>query len=384
MVYTSKRSVHHSPALFIRALYADWLVASLGFEMDRERAKFLKLEVIKMAKVIGSRIPNMPWEDKPQGYKEVLWRYSANPVIKRNPGPKIARVINSAVIPYGDGFVGVFRGDHRDTTMHLHFGQSKDGIHWEFEADDIKWVDEAGNPFQPEYAYDPRLTKIGDEYYVMWCTSLCGAPTIGIGKTKDFKTFVRLENAFLPHNRNGVMFPRKINGNYMLLSRPSDNGHTPFGDIYLSESPDLTYWGKHRKVMGRGGGWESLKIGPGPVPIETDEGWLMIYHGVILTCNGYVYSIGAALLDLENPAKVLYRGAPYILTPEVDYEMVGYVPNVCFPCATLCDAETGRLAIYYGSADTYTSLVFGHVDEIIKFVKENNQLLPGDAGPGRD
>jgi beta-1,4-mannooligosaccharide/beta-1,4-mannosyl-N-acetylglucosamine phosphorylase len=218
----------------------------------------------------------------------------------------------------------------------------------------------------------------------MWCTSFAGAPTIGLGKTKDFKTFVRLENAFLPYNRNGVLFPRKINGNYVLLSRPSDNGHTPFGDIYLSESPDMTYWGKHKSVMKAGGTWQSLKIGAGPIPIETDEGWLMIYHGVVQMCNGFIYSFGAALLDLENPSKVLYRSGNYLLTPEEPYETIGFVQNVCFPCAALCDAPTGRLAIYYGTADTYTGIAFGTVDDIIKFTKETNVLLHGDSDLGRD
>jgi len=338
-----------------------------------------------MAKVIGTAVPNMPWEDKPKDFNDVVWRYSQNPIIGWNPGPKkVARVFNSAVIPYGDEYVGVFRADHKDITMHLHFGKSKDAINWEFEEEDIKWVDENGKPFQPAYGYDPRLTQIGDEYYIMWCTSFSTYPTIGLGKTKDFKTFTRLENAFLPHNRNGVLFPRKINGNYVLLSRPSDNGHTPFGDIFISESPDLTYWGKHRRVMGSRGSWESLKIGAGPIPIETDEGWLMIYHGVIRTCNDYVYSMGAALLDLENPSKVLYRGSQYLLTPEKPYETAGYVPNVCFPCAALCDAPTGRLAIYYGAADSYTGIAFSTVDDIIRFTKEFNDLQPGDTDLGRD
>ena len=337
-----------------------------------------------MAKIVGNPLPNIPWEEKPESCKEVLWRYSNNPIIGWNPGPKAARVFNSAVIPYNGEFVGVFRADHKDITMHLHFGKSKDAIKWELDDEDIKWVDEEGKPYQPGYGYDPRLVKIEDEYFIMWCTSMSHAPTIGLGKTKDFKTFVRLENAFLPCNRNGVLFPRKINGNYVLLSRPSDTGHTPFGDIYISESPDLKYWGKHRKVMGRGGGWEALKIGAGPIPIETDEGWLMIYHGVTLTCNGYVYSIGTAILDLENPSKVLYRCNQYLLTPQEPYETTGFVPNVCFPCATLCCAETGRLAIYYGSADTYTSVVFGKVDEIIEFTKKNSSLHHGDGSIGRD
>jgi len=337
-----------------------------------------------MAKIIGTPLTNLPWEPRPQGNEEPLWRFSQNPIIKRNPGPKAARVYNSAVIPYGDEFVGVFRADHRDLSLNLHFGKSKDGINWELEDNPIQWVDESGKPFQPAYSYDPRLVKIEDEYFIMWCTSFAGSASIGLGKTKDFKTFVRLENAFLPYNRNGVLFPRKINGNYVLLSRPSDNGHTPFGDIYLSQSPDLTFWGKHRKVMSAGGSWQSLKIGAGPIPIETDEGWLMIYHGVLLTCSGFVYSIGAALLDLEDPSKVLYRSGTYLLAPEEPYETTGFVPNVCFPCATLCDAATGRLAIYYGAADTYTAIAFGMVDEIIRFTKETNQLQCGDDGLGKN
>ena len=338
-----------------------------------------------MLKIIGeSAIPNMPWEERPQGYRQVMWRYSQNPIIDWNPVKNVARVFNSAVIPYEDGFVGVFRADHTNISMHLHFGRSTDGLKWDLDEDPIKWVDESGKPFQPGYAYDPRLRKIGDEYYVMWCTSHAGNPTIGLGKTKDFKTFVRLENAFLPYNRNGVLFPRKINGNYVLLSRPSDNAHTQFGDIYLSESPDMKFWGKHRKVMGTGGGWESLKIGAGPIPIETSEGWLMIYHGVLYTCNGFVYSMGSALLDLEDPSKVLYRSKYYTLTPQLPYETTGMVPNVCFPCAALCDAPTGRLAIYYGGADTYTGVAFTTVQDLIAFTKENSELQPGDAEIGRD
>ncbi len=340
-----------------------------------------------MAKLInGAAIPNMPWEDKPSNCKEVIWRYSKNPIIGWNPTRQSARIFNSAVIPYGDGYAGVFRSDHKDITMHLHFGKSADGVNWDIDDEEIKWVDEDGKPFTPKFAYDPRLTKIDDTYYVMWCTSFSNQPTIGLGMTKDFKTFVRLENAFLPFNRNGVLFPRKINGNYVLLSRPSDNGHTPFGDIFISESPDMKYWGKHRLVMsaGNGAGWQSMKIGAGPIPIETDEGWLMLYHGVCNTCNGYVYSFGAALLDINEPSKVLYRTGPYLLTPETPYETAGFVPNVCFPCATLVDAPTGRIAIYYGAADTYTAIAFGTVDDIIKFTKENSAPASNDAGLGRE
>ena len=154
----------------------------------------------------------------------------------------------------------------------------------------------------------------------------------------------------------------------------SRTGHTPFGDIFVSQSPDMEFWGKHRHMMGpskfEDSGWQCTKIGAGPVPIETDEGWLLIYHGVITTCQGYVYRMGAALLDRDEPWKVLYRTSDYIMAPYEDYEMNGDVPNVTFPCATLCDAETGRIAIYYGAADTVTGLAFTTVDELLTYMRK--------------
>ncbi|MFX0211161.1 MAG: glycosidase, partial [Candidatus Hodarchaeota archaeon] len=174
-----------------------------------------------------------------------------------------------------------------------------------------------------------------------------------------------------PYNRNGVLFPRKNNGKYAMVSRPSDRGHTPWGDIFYSESPDMIHWGHHRHVMSANFGWQSTKIGAGPIPIETTSGWLMIYHGVLTSCNGFVYSMGAAILDLNRPWEVKYRTGPYILSPQKLYECVGDVPNVVFPCAALTDAATGRIAIYYGAADTVTCLAYTQVDDLIEFTQTN-------------
>lgn len=330
-------------------------------------------------KIMGDALPNMPWQERPAGSSELVWRHKGNPIVGWNPTPKTARVYNSAVTPYEGGFIGVFRADHKNGRPQLHLGRSKEGVSWELQNEEIQWLDEEGKPYQPGYAYDPRLVKIEDTYYIIWCTDFSGA-ALGLGMTKDFKTFIRLENPYIPFNRNGVLFPRKVNNRYLMLSRPSDSGHTPFGDIFLSESPDLVYWGRHRKVMGNntGGWWQGVKVGAGAVPVETSEGWLLLYHGVSGTCNGFVYSFGAALLDLENPSKVLYRSRDYLLTPEESYETTGFVPNVVFPCATLHDAETGRIAIYYGAADTYLALAYTKVDELVDYIKNNSQLGPHD------
>ena len=321
-------------------------------------------------KIFCDRCPNMPWEERPANCNRPLWRYSANPVITKNAVPQCNSIFNSAVIPFGDGFAGVFRCDNDRRQMRIHSGFSKDALNWEISPEPLTFAS-SPDGLDFEYAYDPRVCKIGDDYIVTWCNGYKSYPTIGIAKTRDFKKFDQLENAFLPFNRNGVMFPRKINGLYAMLSRPSDNGHTPFGDIFISYSPDLKFWGNHRLVMKTDMPWESTKIGAGPIPIETSEGWLLIYHGVLTSCSGYVYHFGAALLDLDDPSKVIARGQRYLLAPETPYERYGDVPNVCFPCATLCDSETGRLAIYYGCADTVTGVAFGYVDEIISYIKNN-------------
>ncbi len=323
--------------------------------------------------IIGEALPNIPWEDKPEGYGDVVWRYSGNPVIPRDLIPSSNSIFNSAVIPFDGEFRGVFRCDDKRRSMQLHSGRSKDAINWEITNERIQFEAAPGHEPQPWlYGYDPRVCWIEDRYWVTWCNGFAGWPTIGVAYTYDFEAYYQIENSYLPFNRNGVMFPRKINGDFVMLSRPSDTGHTPFGDIYLSHSPDMVHWGKHRLVMTTKGGWQSTKIGAGPIPIETTEGWLMIYHGVLTSCNGFVYSMGAALLDIDEPWKVLYRTEPYLLHPTELYEQVGDVPNVAFPCAALTDADTGRIAIYYGAADTVVALAFCQVDELIDFTKNNS------------
>ena len=179
-----------------------------------------------MAKIIGSAIPNLPWEDKPQGYTDPVWRYTGNPIIGRNGNKRSNSVFNSAVVPYKDGFAGVFRCDSRSISMDLFAGHSEDGLHWKIEDDSLNLVGADPEVGRYEYRYDARITPMEGKYYVTWCNGYHG-PTIGVAWTDDFKTFHQLENAFLPFNRNGVLFPRKVNGMYMMLSRPSDNGHTP-------------------------------------------------------------------------------------------------------------------------------------------------------------
>ena len=318
----------------------------------------------------------VPWSPRPERSCDIIWRFADNPIIDPKSFPGTLGVFNSAVVRFGNEYAGVFRVEKKTRFPRLHAGFSTDGLHWEIESTPFEFTTDVRNRTDHEYAYDPRVCQVDGVYYVTWCAGHDG-PSIGIAHTEDFEAFHRIENAFLPFNRNGVLFPRKINGNYLMLSRPSDDGHTPFGTIYLSQSPDLCYWGKHREVMGptsidEGIWWESTKIGAGPTPIETSEGWLLIYHGVMTTCNGFEYSMGAALLDLDEPWRVRYRSRELLMAPSADYEVKGHVDNVIFPCAALYEQDTGHLAIYYGAADTSTCVAFCEMESLLDWIKANS------------
>lgn len=315
----------------------------------------------------------IPWEERPAGSADLVWRSSLNPIITPGSVAGANSVFNPAVVSFGGAFAGVFRVDDEARTMNIRVGRSRDGVEWDVDTEPISFRPVDGRVAELErrfeHAYDPRVTQIDDRYYLTWCTGYHG-PTIGVAYTDDFEAFHRLENAFLPFNRNGVLFPRTLNGNHALLSRPSDGGHTSFGDIFFSESPDLVHWGRHRHVLGPVPlTWQATKVGAGPAPIETDDGWLLLYHGVLTSCNGFVYSVGAALLDLDEPWRVVGRSREYVLAPRLPYERVGDVPNVVFPTATLVDHETDRVSIYYGAADTVVCLAHAHLSELLSLVR---------------
>ena len=313
----------------------------------------------------------MLWEEAPSE-KDYIWRYSGNPIFNLDDLEYFWHVCNSAVVMVDGKYIGVFRCEDKTGAPDLYVGRSDDGTHWQLEETPIVFYEQDGSVFEKLYCYDPRLIKIEDAYYVVFCADVDG-PSIYIAKTKDFQHFEKIPNGFLPFNRNGVLFPEKINGQYVMLNRPSDSGDTPFGNIHISYSNDLIYWGNHKLLMKNfhlgNNFWERIKIGAGPAPIKTDEGWLLIYHGVQATCNGFVYSMGVALLDLQDPSIVKYRANRLLLEAKEIYETTGFTSNVVFPTGALTDSS-GRIAIYYGVADTNMAIAFTTVDKLLEFVKK--------------
>jgi beta-1,2-mannobiose phosphorylase / 1,2-beta-oligomannan phosphorylase len=205
---------------------------------------------------------------------------------------------------------------------------------------------------------DPRLTPLGDRFYFTYvAVSRHGAAT-ALASTVDFETFERHGVIFCPENKDVVLFPERIGGDYAALHRP--NGATPFTrpEMWLARSADLTHWGRHMFLFGCVGMWESGRIGAGTPPLRTPDGWLEIYHGNLLGRRpGDVgaYAAGAMLLDLESPSRVLRRSEGAFFEPTADYERQGFVPGVVFPTGVVETGET--LLVYYGAADTCTAVV---------------------------
>ena len=314
----------------------------------------------------------MIWEDAPNK-DSYIWRYSKNPLFNIKNSEYFWHICNRAVVMVGGSYVGVFRCENKSGTPDLYVGKSENGVDWDLQTNPIVFYNADGSVFEKPYCYDPRLIKIDGVYYVVFCADIEG-PSIYIAKTVDFKRFETIPTGFLPFNRNGVLFPEKINGQYVMLNRPSDSVNTPFGNIYISYSSDLVYWGNHKLLMKNFHNqayWERIKIGAGPTPIKTEEGWIIIYHGVQATCNGFTYSMGVALLDLYDPSKVIARANRYLLSPEEIYEVTGFTPNCIFPCSAITDSN-GKIAIYYGVADTNMAIAFTTVDKLLEFVKKYN------------
>jgi predicted GH43/DUF377 family glycosyl hydrolase len=174
-----------------------------------------------------------------------------------------------------------------------------------------------------------------------------------------------------PEDKDAALFPRRINGKWTLIHRPLVANYVPGAHIWSSSSYDFSHWGARQVIMHarRGGWWDAGKIGLAAPPIETADGWLILYHGVRQTVSGSIYRLGLALLDLENPAKVLHRSDEWVFGPTVQHERFGDVNDVVFPTGTVLDEKTGSLKMYYGAADSCIALATADIGELLEYIK---------------
>ena len=214
---------------------------------------------------------------------------------------------------------------------------------------------------------DPRLTWVEErkEWIIAYTAYSPSGPMVSLASTKDFVTFQRLGPVMPPEDKDAAVFPRRFGGRYAMIHRSVSAGSG--AHIWLSFSPDLTHWGDHHILLParRGAWWDANKIGLSPPPLETPEGWLMMYHGVRHTPGGCLYRLGLALLHLENPWQVLRRSDEWIFGPEMPYERQGDVNGVVFPCGWIHDPATGSIRMYYGGADSCLALATAQLSDVL-------------------
>jgi predicted GH43/DUF377 family glycosyl hydrolase len=231
---------------------------------------------------------------------------------------------------------------------HLRLARSKNGT--DFTVDNSPFIFPA-NRYERFGCEDARITSIEGRYYVNYTSVSDLGISTSLAVTDDFISVERLGVIFAPDNRDVCLFPRKIGGLYWALHRPAPL-HFGSPEIWSATSPDLVHWGDHRIVAECAvSGWEGHKIGGGAQMLETDRGWLQIYHGVD---ENQFYCLGALLLDIDNPTAVLRRLKTPLAKPTAPYEIHGFFGNVVFACGALIVDET--LHVYYGAADEVTAL----------------------------
>ena len=302
---------------------------------------------------------------------ELFERYAENPILKPEEWPyPVNAVFNPGAIEYNGEVHLLCRIETKEGFSHITVVKSPDGFkHWEIPEKPTLTPD----PVHKEEMWgleDPRVVFLEEDkkYAITYVSFSQGGPLISLILTEDFKKFERLGPLVPPEDKDGCLFPKKFKGEYALIHRPIIRGE---GHIWISFSPDLIHWGAHQILIPvRPGSWDCHRVGLGTQPLWTEEGWLIIYHGIRYTSGGALYRVGLALLDLEDPRKLIARSKGWVFAPEADYERIGNVMNVVFPAGVIYKKDSDALLIYYGACDTSTCVAYAKLKEIIEFLKK--------------
>ena len=310
----------------------------------------------------------------PHLHQTLFHRHADNPILTAADWPYPAHtVFNAGACQIGDTTLLLVRVEDRRGHSHLTAARSLDGItNWQidslptFSADPTNFAEEAWG------VEDARVTWVPDrgEWVITYTAYSPIGPLVSLAVTHDFKTFNRLGPVMPPEDKDAAIFPRKFGDRYAMIHRPVSTGSSG-AHIWMSFSPDLRHWGDHHVLLHarRGAWWDANRIGLSPTPLETPEGWLLLYHGVRHTPGGCLYRLGLALLDLENPWRVLRRSDEWVFAPEMSYERQGDVNGVVFPCGWILDEATGTIRMYYGGADSCLALATAQLSEVMDYLR---------------
>ena len=309
--------------------------------------------------------------------KSLFKRYPNNPILTAADWPyPMNTVFNAAATLLQDGTTLLLsRVEDRRGHSHLCAVRSKNGIDgWQIDPQPTLMPDPVNYPEELWGIEDPRITFLPElgKYAVVYTSFSRGGPGVSLALTEDFRQFERIGDIMPPWDKDAAILPRRFNGRWALIHRPTS---ASLGShIWISYSPDLRHWGGHKIILEarEGSWWDAHKIGLSPPPVETDRGWLILYHGVKATASGAIYRLGAALFDLEDPSICLLRGDEWIFGPEERYELSGDVNDVVFPCGTTIGPDPDTINIYYGAADTSLALMSGSIRGILDWLELHN------------
>lgn len=305
--------------------------------------------------------------------RELFTRYPGNPILTVKDIPYPANsVFNAGACKVGDESVLLMRVEDRRGLSHLTVARSRDGFtDWRVDPHPTFPADPTGHPEELWGIEDPRICGLeGESRHIIAYTAYSrGGPLVSLATTEDFEHFQRLGPVMPPDDKDAALFPVLFGGRYAMLHRPAATMAGLGCHIWLSYSPDLKHWGDHQIILRarQGGWWDANKIGLSPPPLRTDEGWLVMYHGVRVTVSGGIYRLGLALLDLEDPCRVLSRSDEWVLAPEETYEREGDVNDVVFPCGWIVEGD--ELRLYYGAADTSIAVATARLSELLGWLR---------------
>lgn len=307
---------------------------------------------------------------------EPFTRFAGNPIITMRDLPYPANsVFNAGAVKVGGETLLLLRVEDRRGHSHLTAARSRDGFTgWRIDPQPTLPADPDGHPEELWGIEDPRVGYLEDRqtYIVTYTAYSRGGPLVSLALTRDFREFERLGPVMPPEDKDAAVFPVRFGGRYAMIHRPSPSIPGMGAHMWLSFSPDLKHWGDHQILLRarQGGWWDANKIGLSPPPLRTDEGWLVMYHGVRATAAGAIYRLGLALLDLDDPRRVLRRGDPWIFAPVETYERQGDVADVVFPCGWITEGD--ELRLYYGAADTSVAVATARVSELLTWLRHNS------------
>ncbi len=317
-------------------------------------------------------------------FKELFCREPKNPILTAKDWPYSANtVFNPGATMFHGKVLLLARVEDRRGFSHLTKAISDDGIsNWQIDKLPTLESDTANYPEERWGIEDPRITWLSelDKWAVTYTAYSRGGPLVAMALTKDFVDFERFGPLMPPEDKDAALFPRRINGKWVLIHRPIAANYIPGAHIWMSYSDDLVRWGDRKIVMHarRGGWWDAEKIGLAAPPLETAEGWLLFYHGVRQTASGSIYRLGLALLDLDDPMKVLHRSDEWIFGPTEWYEREGDVDDVVFPSGWVLDDKTGLLKMYYGGADSCIAMATANLGDLLQYIKSCPEPLDAE------